>query len=160
MASNDDYSEWDEEDIAGLDDESYERDGDEDSPMSELQKSMFESRVIGTFVRNAYEFGGTNTLLEVLSCVERKMGWRTEIIADKNALDDYMFYRHETFDEEIWSYYANSDQYSELIHKVAFLSEHAMSDFVELYSKSGSPKKRFRKQMRNIAWKVFKKLSQ
>jgi hypothetical protein len=88
------------------------------------------------------------------------MGWRTEIIADKNALDDYMFYRHETFDEEIWSYYANSDQYSELIHKVAFLSEHAMSDFVELYSKSGSPKKTFRKQLRNIAWKVFKKLSQ
>ena len=65
MANDDDFG-WDEEEIEEMEasiDAPYD---DEDSPISELQKSMFESRVIGTFVRNAYDFGGTNTLLEVL----------------------------------------------------------------------------------------------
>lgn len=159
MSEADDYQEWDEEDLADIEQDPYNQEDEESPAISDLQKSMFENRVIRTFVKNAYDFGGTNTLLEVLTHVERKMGWRTEIIADKNALDDYMFYRHETFDENIWSHYANSDQYEELTRRVSFMSEKAMGDFVELYSTAGSPRDTIRKKLRDLAWKVFIKFS-
>jgi hypothetical protein len=161
MSDDEDFG-WDEEDIEEMEasiDAPYDYEKDEGSALSEMQKHMFENRVISTFVRNAYDFGGTNTLLEVLGHVERKMGWRTEIIADRNALDDYMFYRHETFDEDVWSYYANSDEYEELVRQIAFISEKAMSDFVELYSETSTPKKTFKKKLRKLAWAAYKNLS-
>lgn len=159
MSEADDYQEWDEEDLAETGQNPYNQEDDEGNAISDLQKSLFENRVIDTFVKNAYDFGGTSTLLEVLTHVERKMGWRTEIIADKNALDDYMFYRHETFDEDIWSHYANSDQYHDLIQRVSFMSEKAMSDFVELYSSTSNPRNTIRKKLRDLVWKVFIKFS-
>jgi len=160
MSESDDYPEWEEEDLSNIESEPYNQEDDEESNgMDALQKSLFENRVIRTFVKNAFEFGGTDTLLEVLTQVEHKMGWRTEIIADKNALDDYMFYRHQTFDEQIWSHYANSDQYRELTQKVALMSERAMSDFVEAYSSSESTRKVFRKKLRDLAWFFVKKFS-
>lgn len=166
MPDADEYPDWDDEFLAegGLDPYDYEKNDnnhekDDILGISELQKSMFENKVINTFVKNAYEFGGTSTLLEVLTQVERKMGWRTEIVADKNALDDYMFYRHKTFDEDIWSYYSNSDEYEELLERISFLSEQAMTEFVNLYAGSKNTKNIIRKKLHNIVWTIFKKLS-
>jgi hypothetical protein len=125
--------------------------------MSELHKSLFESKVIGTFVKNAYEFGGAGTLFEVLNSVERKMGWRTELVADKSALDDYMFYRYETFDEDVWEYYVNSDEYQKLIHEVAHLSQSSLYRFADKYSRGSTPREIVRGRMRNLLWRLYKK---
>jgi hypothetical protein len=131
---------------------------DEDMPaeaLSEFQRAMFENKVIHTFVRNAFDFGGANTLIEVFNQVERKMGWRTEIIADKNALDDYMFYRYETFDEEIWNFYVNSDEYQELTYRIAYLSTEAMLSFADKYARRRTMKEAVRARVRKLLWKVF-----
>lgn len=123
--------------------------------LTEFQRAMFENKVIHTFISNAFDFGGVNTLIEVFNHAERKMGWRTEIVADKNALDDYMFYRYGTFDEEIWNYYTNSDEYQKLVHDVAFVSSRSMMDFADKYSGQRTPKKIIRAKFRKLLWKVF-----
>lgn len=131
---------------------------DDDVPaeaLTEFQRAMFENKVIHTFVRNAFDFGGVNTLIEVFSQVERKMGWRTEIIADKNALDDYMFYRYETFDEEVWDCFVNSDEYQELTYRITYLSTEAMQSFADKYSRRRTMKEAMRARFRKLLWKVF-----
>jgi len=160
MSDEEDFG-WEEEDIdetESLIDASHDQGKNDESSFADIQKQIFESRVIGTFVRNAYDFGGSSTLLEILCYVERKMGWKTEIIADKNALDDYMFYRYQTFDEDIWAHYINSDQYDELAHRVSLMSEKAMSEFVDVYSESTTIKKRFKNKLRKLVWTAYKNL--
>jgi hypothetical protein len=153
-------NEWDDdEELTDLDDEEGLDVSEEElnEAMSELHKSIFENKVISTFVKNAYDFGGTNTLLEVVNCVERKMGWRAELVADRAALDDYMLYRFETFDEEIWEHYLNSDEYQELIYDVAHMSQQSLYRFADKYSVGTSPKQMLRNRVRNMLWRLYKK---
>lgn len=161
MGKPDEYSEWDEEDGRVGPNENYNDDYDdysESDAISDFQKSIFENKVINTFVVNAHRFGGTNTLLEVLSQVERKMGWRTEILADKNAIDDYMFYRHESFDEDLWACYSNSHQYETLVRNVAYLSEESMRDFVDSYNDGRTTKQAIANKLRRFVWSMYKRI--
>ena len=153
-------NEWDDdEELTDLDDEEG-LDVSEDEiseAMSELHKSIFENKVIATFVKNAYDFGGTNTLIEVMNSVERKMGWRAELIADRAALDDYMLYRFETFDEEAWEYYLNSDEFQKLVYDVAHISQASLYRFADKYTIGTSPKQSIRNRVRSILWSLYKK---
>jgi len=164
MSNSSEYPEWEEEDETSyITNSQYDQDDDlsdeyreiELNALDAFEKSMFENRVIRTFVNNAYEFGGLGTLLEVLTQIERKMGWKMEIIADRDAADDYMFYRHETFDEGLWGHYANSDQYEDLVRQVAFLSTRAMGDFIDTYSVGSSIKKSIMARFRRFFWKIY-----
>lgn len=164
MSNSSEYPEWEEEDETSyITNSQYDQDDDlsdeyreiELNALDAFEKSMFENRVIHTFVNNAYEFGGLNTLLEVLTRIERKMGWKMEIIADRDAADDYMFYRHETFDEDLWGHYVNSDQYEDLVRQVAFLSTRAMGDFIDTYSVGSSIKKSIMARFRRFFWKIY-----
>lgn len=161
MGKSDEYSDWDEEEgLAGSENDydEYDDDSGPSNALNEFQKSIFENKVINTFVRNAHEFGGIDTLLEVLNHVERKMGWRTEIIADKNALDDYMFYRHESFDEDLWLHYTNSHQYETLVHNISYLTEKSMCDFVDVYNNGRTIKQVFIYKLRRFVWRIFKNI--
>lgn len=164
MSNSSEYPEWEEEDETSyITNSQYDQDDDlsdeyreiELNALDAFEKSMFENRVIRTFVNNAYEFGGLGTLLEVLTQIERKMGWKMEIIADRDAADDYMFYRHETFDEDLWGHYVNSDQYEDLVRQVAFLSTRAMGDFIDTYSVGSSIKKSIMARFRRFFWKIY-----
>jgi len=164
MSNSSEYPEWEEEDETSyITNSQYDQDDDlsdeyreiELNALDAFEKSMFENRVIRTFVNNAYEFGGLGTLLEVLTQIERKMGWKMEIIADRDAADDYMFYRHETFDEDLWGHYVNSDQYEDLVRQIAFLSTRAMGDFIDTYSVGSSIKKSIMARFRRFFWKIY-----
>ena len=173
MNNSSEYPDWLDDEEGAPDDESaysrnpqYDQDDDlDDDPsdmelaaLSTFEKSMFENKVIRTFVRNAHEFGGVSTLLEVVNQIERRMGWKMEIIADRDAVDDYMFYRHETFDEDLWSHYTNSDKYDDLVRQTAFLSARMMSNFIDTYSKGPNFKKSMMAQFRRFVWKVYSQL--
>ena len=173
MSNSSEYPDWlDDEENASDDESSYIRNSqyDQDDDLSDdpsdielaalnsFEKSMFENKVIRTFVRNAHEFGGISTLLEVVNQIEKRMGWKMEIIADRDAVDDYMFYRHETFDEDLWSHYTNSDRYENLVHQIAFLSTRVMSNFIDTYSKGPNVRKSITAFFRRFVWKVYSKL--
>lgn len=173
MSNSSEYPDWLDDEENAPDDESlnsrnfpYDQDDNlSDDPsdieliaLSNFEKSMFENKVIRTFVRNAHEFGGIGTLLEVVNQIERQMGWKMEIIADRDAVDDYMFYRHETFDEDLWSHYTNADRYEDLVRQTAFLSTRAMGDFIDTYSKGPNFKRSTMAFFRRFVWKVYSKL--
>lgn len=143
-------------DLNELDDDS---DGEEmGEALSEFQRSMFESKIIHTFISNAFEFGGANTLVEVLNHAERKMGWRTEIIADRNALDDYLFYRYGAFDEAAWEYYVNSDEFLDLTRHISFLSTSSMLTFGDRLYRQRSWREHVRSGIKKLLWKAFSSL--
>lgn len=173
MSNSSEYPDWLDDEENAPDDENlysrnsrYDQDDDSDDDPSDIElaalnsfeKSMFENKVIRTFVRNAHEFGGISTLLEVITQIERRMGWKMEIIADRDAVDDYMFYRHETFDEDLWSHYINSDKCEDLIRQTAFLSTRAMGDFIDTYSRGPNVRKSTMGFFRRFVWKVYSKL--
>lgn len=164
MSNSSEHPEWEEEDETSyITNSQYDQDDDlsdeyreiELNALDAFEKSMFENKVIRTFVNNAYEFGGLGTLLEAINQVERKMGWKMEIIADRDAVDDYMFYRHETFDEDLWSHYINSDHYEDLVRQVAFLSTRTMGDFIDTYSVGPNIKKSITARFRRFFWKIY-----
>ncbi len=164
MSNSSEHFEWEEEDESSyIRNSQYDQDDDlseeyrdiELNALDAFEKSMFENKVIRTFVINAYEFGGLSTLLEVVSQIERKMGWKMEIIADRDAVDDYMFYRHETFDEDLWNHYINSDQHEGLVRQVAFLSTRTMGDFIDTYSKGPNIKKSILARFRKLLWRIY-----
>ena len=151
-------SDWDdEEDLTDLSDDDITQD-ELNEAITEMHKSIFESKVISTFVQNAHEFGGTNTLMEVINAVERKLGWRTEIVADKNALDDYVFYKYETFNEDMWDHYINSDKFVQLSCDVAYISQRSLFDFADLYSSGPSVTMTLRQKLRAFIWNIYKRI--
>lgn len=153
-------SDWDDDDdIPGRMEDGLDVSEEEISEaLGGMRRSAFENRVIKTFIDNAHEFGGTNTLLEVINSIERKMGWRSEFLADKNALDDYVFFAYETFHEDMWGYYSNSDSFSQLTYDVAFLAERNMTDFTDTYMNGPSLKSSAKSKLRNILWRIYKSL--
>jgi hypothetical protein len=157
--SGDDYSDWDDEDdVAGLTDEELDVSEEEiNGALDDMHRAVFEGKVIKTFVSNAYEFGGVNTLIEVLNSIERKMGWRIEFLADRNALDDYAFQEHETFNPDIWEHYANSDSFDQLTYDVTFMSQRNMSEFTDQYFNGPTIKGYLRLKLRAIFWSLYKK---
>ena len=157
----DDYSEsdWDEEEyMSGHSEDDLDISEDEiKGAMAEMHKAVFEGKVIKTFIHNAFEFGGVSTLLEVLNSMERKMGWRIEFLADRNALDDYVFQEHQTFNPDIWDHYANCDDFDQLTYDVTFMSQRHMAEFVDEYVNGPTLSKFFRSKLRNICWRLYKK---
>lgn len=156
---SDSGSDWDEEeDISGLTDDDLDVGEDEiKGALADMHKAVFEGKIIKTFIRNAYEFGGVNTMLEVLNSMERKMGWRIEFLADKNALDDYILQEHSTFNPDIWEHYANSSNFDQLTYDVTFISQRHMGEFADEYIDGPTLSKTVRLKMRNICWRLYKK---
>jgi hypothetical protein len=153
MSNTDGPFDWeDENDPVFISDEDY--DDEETTPLEEFRKMMIQDRIITDFIDEAWEFGGIATISDVINHIERKIGWRTEIIADRGALDDYMFYDYSQFNPHLWDLYTNSDEHQELVIDVAYESEVAMHRFVKRAAGKLTTKDRFkalaRKLLRNL----------
>ena len=153
MANSDGPFDWeDENDPVFISDDDYS--GEETTPLEDFRRLMIQDRIISEFVNEAWDFGGIATISDVINHIERKIGWRTEIIADKSALDDYMFFEHDTFHRDIWDAYVNSDEYQDLVYEVAYQSEIAMQAFTRRASGHLTTKDRFKKTARNLIYKL------
>ena len=119
----------------------------------ELRRSIVENKAIADFLKNAYSFGGESTLIEVLNSIERKMGWRTEILADKSALDDYLFYRYGLFDDEAWDSYINSDEFDDFSAFISELSQAQIFRFADRHARQLSIRDTIRECLKKLAIK-------
>lgn len=154
MSNTDGPFDWeDENDPVFISDEDY--DDEEATPLEEFRKMMIQDRIITDFIDEAWEFGGIATIADVVNHIERKIGWRTEVIADRGALDDYMFYQHNVFNPNIWDLYTNSDEHQDLVMDVAYECEVAMHRFSMRAAGKLTTKDRFKM----AASKLLKKLA-
>jgi len=142
----------DENDPVFISDEDYS--GEESTPLEDFRRLMIQDRIISDFVNEAWDFGGIATIADVVNHIERKIGWRTEIIADKSALDDYMFFENDVFDRDIWDTYTNSDEFQELVYEVAYQSEVSMRLFAKRECGQLTVKDRFKITVRNLLYKL------
>jgi len=154
MSNTDGPFDWDDEnDPVFISDEDY--DDEDATPLEEFRKMMIQDRIITDFIDEAWEFGGIATIADVVNHIERKIGWRTEVIADRGALEDYMFYSHNIFNPHIWDLYTNSDEHQDLVIDVAYECEVAMQRFALRAAGKLTTKDRFkalaRKMLRNLA---------
>ena len=155
MANSDGPFDWeDENDPVFISDDDYS--GEETTPLEDFRRLMIQDRIISEFVNEAWDFGGIATIADVVNHIERKIGWRTEIIADKSALDDYMFFENDVFDRDVWDTYTNSDEYQDLVYEVAYQSEISMRLFAKRECGKLTAKDRFKTVVRNSLYKLVR----
>lgn len=131
--------EWDDDDPIFISEEGLEFDEDgnlvaeqfDPIDMDEFRKLMLQDRIISDFIEDAMQFGGTATIIDIVNHIERRLGWKMEIIADKGAVDDSLFFQWDTFNPEAWEFFSNSDEYLELTRRVGFESILATQNFTK-----------------------------
>lgn len=131
--------EWDDDDPIFISEDGLEFDDDgnlisgdmEPIALDEFRKLMLQDRIISDFIEDAINFGGTATIIDIVNHIERRLGWKMEIIADKGAVDDTLFFQWDTFNPEAWEFFTNSDEYTELTRRVAFESILATQNFTK-----------------------------
>ena len=90
-------------------------------------------RQISRFVEYAYKNDGLNAITEILHAVESCTLWRLEIIADSHCLDDYVFARYNTFDNNAWLFFLNSPEFEQMTYDITLLSNIAAESFTRIH---------------------------
>lgn len=156
MSNTDGPFDWDDEnEPVFISDEDYEG-HEEPTALEEFRRLMMQDRIIQEFVNDAWKFGGLETISDVINHIERKAGWRMEIIADAANLDNFQFYRYDSFVPINWELYMNSDEFSDLVLDIAYESEMAMRKFAKRANADLSTRERFALLGRNLAKKLMR----
>jgi len=154
---------WDDEDPAVfdgdepifIDDDYYE--GDIPS-LDELKREIFQDKVIHSFVAEAFQFNGREAMNEILCEIERKMGWKLEIIATQGSIDDAILQKSNSFDDDGWIKYIMSDEYQKMNYRVIYQTELAIDEFIDSYYGSLTLGQRLRRYIKQKAWSFFQYL--
>ena len=119
---------WDDDEPIFIDDDDFEGDS---LSLDELKKEIFQDKIIHGFVQEAFQFNGREAINEILSEIERKMGWKLEIIATRGSIEDAVLERTNTFDEDAWIRFLMSDVYDRMSYRVIYESELAVDEFMD-----------------------------
>lgn len=154
MASDffsDDFFAWEDDD-----DDFLQATDDEEFWTSEVE-SRYEhtARQVSKLVQIAINEEGTPIVGEFMKAIENCMGWRLEVVADSSSIDDVLFHGYNTYDELGWLHYMNSTQFHQLSRDVTHMANAASMDFVNQHMGNKRP---MRKKIRNILWKLVKRL--
>jgi hypothetical protein len=128
--------EWDDEDPIVYDgdepifinDEEF---GEDIPSLEELKREIFQDKVIHSFVAEAFQFNGREAINEILYEIERKMGWKLEIIATRGSIDDAILQSTNSFDEDGWIKYIMSNEFQQMNYRVIYQAELSVDEFIE-----------------------------
>lgn len=146
---------WDDDEPIFIDDDDFEGDS---LSLDELKKEIFQDKVIHGFVQEAFQFNGREAINEILSEIERKMGWKLEIIATRGSIEDAVLERTNTFDEDAWIRFLMSDVYDRMSYRVIYESELAVDEFMDDSYESLSLGARARRYIKKIVWNLFQNI--
>jgi hypothetical protein len=146
---------WDDDEPIFIDDEDFEGDS---LSLDELKKEIFQDKVIHGFVQEAFQFNGREAINEILSEIERKMGWKLEIIATRGSIEDAVLERTNTFDEDAWIRFLMSDVYDRMSYRVIYESELAVDEFMDDSYESLSLGARARRYIKKTVWNLFQNI--
>ena len=138
-----------------IDDDDYEG---EIGSLDDLKKEIFQDKVIHSFVTEAFQFNGREAINEILNSIERKMGWKLEIVATQGRIEDEILKNINSFDEDGWINYIMSDEYQKMTYRANYISEFAVDEFISAYYGSLTMGQRFRRYIKNKAWSFFQYL--
>jgi hypothetical protein len=113
-------------------------------------------RQISRFVEYAYKADGLQAITEILHAVESCTLWRLEIIADSHGLDDFIFARYNTFDDNAWLFFINSPEYEQMTYDITLLSNIAAESFARVHF---DKKLTYKQVFRNFLMRVVRRLS-
>lgn len=113
-------------------------------------------RQISRFVEYAYKSDGLNAITEILHAVEASTLWRLEIIADSHGLDDFIFARYNTFDDNAWLFFLNSPQFEQMTYDITMLSNIAAESFTRVHF---DKKPTYKHVFRDFLLRVVRRLS-
>jgi hypothetical protein len=148
---------WDDDsDPVNMEEEYHMDDDEEGTSLEDFKRLVHQERIITRFVDEAYMFGGAATIADVLNNIDRKMGWRTEIIGEASALDDTMLFVYNSFNPDAWDLWTNSDENMKLRLDVAYEASIAMRQFAQKLTGNTTTKGRFRLLGRSIAQKLMR----
>lgn len=146
---------WDDDEPIFIDDDDFEGDS---LSLDELKKEIFQDKVIHGFVQEAFQFNGREAINEILSEIERKMGWKLEIIATRGSIEDAVLERTNTFDEDAWIRFLMSDVYDRMSYRVIYESELAVDEFMDDSYESLSLGARARRYIKKKVWNLFQNI--
>lgn len=146
---------WDDDEPIFIDDDDFEGDS---LSLDELKKEIFQDKVIHGFVQEAFQFNGREAINEILSEIERKMGWKLEIIATRGSIEDAVLERTNTFDEDAWIRFLMSDVYDRMSYRVIYESELAVDEFMDDSYESLSLGARARRYIKKTVWNLFQNI--
>lgn len=146
---------WDDDEPIFIDDDDFEGDS---LSLDELKKEIFQDKVIHGFVQEAFQFNGREAINEILSEIERKMGWKLEIIATRGSIEDAVLERTNTFDEDAWIRFLMSDVYDRMSYRVIYESELAVDEFMDDSYESLGLGARVRRYIKKKVWNLFQNI--
>ena len=113
-------------------------------------------RQISRFVEYAYNNDGINAITEILHAVEACTFWRLEIIADSHGLDDFIFARYNTFDNNAWWFFVNSPEFEQMTYDITLLSQIGAESFARVHF---DKKPAYKHVFRDFLMRVVRRLS-
>lgn len=163
MANHGNTPDWDDEEFSSsgndepifIDDDDY---PDDSYNLSDIKKHIFQEKVIHSFVEEAYAFTGREAIAEILSSLERKMGWKLEIIATRGSIDNALLAETNTFDEDAWIRFLMSKDYEIMTYRIAYESELAVDNFMESSYRPTSLKTKMHRYIKAKAWNLFQNI--
>lgn len=151
---SDDMFDWEDDDD---DDVSIAFDSSEESfSIDDDEWDFHRKQQIARFVEYAYKTDGIQAITEILHAVESCTLWRLEIIADANGLDDFIFARHNTFDDNAWLFFTNSPEFDQMTYDITMLSNIAAETFSRVHF---NKKPTYRHIFINFLMRVIRRLS-
>jgi hypothetical protein len=128
----DDMFDWeddDDDDVSII----FEQDADDFMSDDDEDWQYQRQRQISRFVEYAYKADGLQAINDILHAVESCTLWRLEIIADSNGLDDFIFARYNTFDDNAWLFFINSPEYEQMTYDITMISNIAAESFARVH---------------------------
>ena len=122
----------------------------------EVHCAMIAEKKYNEVLRKIKEEQGDKGILALLFALERAMGWQLEIVASRDAVDDTLISKYNTFDENSWQRVRNTKSFERMIYDVNFVSRRGMNMAIrEAVSDNHSET---RNALRNVVFALWKVL--
>ena len=82
-------------------------------------------------VQRMEESFGEEAVVDLLYAIDRNMAWATEIIANRDEVENILFERHGAFDHDIWNKVQETKAWGKMIRQVVKISKRYLGEAVD-----------------------------
>lgn len=75
---------------------------------------MFGIAFCDSIVHRMLDMFGEESIIDLVCAADRVMGWSSEIVANRDEVDDMLLDRHGAFDQHIWAKVQDTDSWAKM----------------------------------------------